>query len=243
MLLGCIRAEKMKWRRAPFKLLFFLIPIFPAIIGTVNYIQNIGMLSEQWYSLWTQHTLFYSNFFFAPSIAIYCSYLWRLEHLNRNWNSFMTMPVPIPALYLAKFYQAARTTLLLQLLVGILFLISGKYVGLPGFPPAQIWLWLLRGTLGAFTICAVQLLLSMKIRSFSVPVIIALLGSIAGLLLTTKGWGIFWPYSLMMLGMNANKSSDQLAGSVLAFTLAILFYLLLFSLTSVFLLKKQDVHT
>lgn len=66
MLYDCIRAEKMKWKRAPFRLLFFLIPIFPAIIGTINYSQNIGILTEGWYSLWTQHTLFYSNFSLPP---------------------------------------------------------------------------------------------------------------------------------------------------------------------------------
>src|SRR5699024_11345447 len=78
-----------------------------------------------------------------------------------------------------------------------------KLVGLPGFCPPEIILWLFRGLLGAVPICVLQLLLSMKIRSFSLPIAIALAGSTGGMLILNKDMGIVWPYSLMLLGMNS----------------------------------------
>ena len=53
MLLRSIRAELMKCRRSPVWLAFVVLPLFPAILGTVNYLGNLEVLESQWYSLWT----------------------------------------------------------------------------------------------------------------------------------------------------------------------------------------------
>lgn len=108
----------------------------------------MDILDSLWYSLWTQTTLFYSNFFFGPLIAVYCAYLWRVENFNHNRNALMTAPVPIPILYLSQFLAIACVTLLTQLWVGVLYFISGRAVGMTGFPPIQTCFWLLRGCLG-----------------------------------------------------------------------------------------------
>ena len=71
MLYACMKSEKIKIRRSFIWLAFFLIPIVPAIMGVQNYLNNLLYLKSGWYSLWTQVTLFYTDFFFAPLIAIY----------------------------------------------------------------------------------------------------------------------------------------------------------------------------
>ena len=58
MVLRCLRAELMKCRRAPVWLAFLVLPLFPAVLGTFNYLGNLEVLDAGWYSLWTQHTLF-----------------------------------------------------------------------------------------------------------------------------------------------------------------------------------------
>ena len=58
-----------------------------------EYLQNLEILTDGWYSLWTQHTLFYSMLFFPAMVATYAAYLWRLEHLGHNWNLIMASPV------------------------------------------------------------------------------------------------------------------------------------------------------
>ena len=102
MLLRSIRAELMKCRRSPVWLAFVVLPLFPAILGTVNYLGNLEVLQSQWYSLWTQHVLFASLFFLPAQLGVFCAWQWRLEHTGGNWNAAMTAPVPVRDLYLAK---------------------------------------------------------------------------------------------------------------------------------------------
>ena len=107
MLLRCILSELMKCRRNPVWLAFMILPLFPAVLGTFNYLGNIEVLQNGWYSLWTQHTLFSAFFFLPAQLSVFCAWQWRLEHTGHNWNRFMTVPVDIECLYLAKLIVAA----------------------------------------------------------------------------------------------------------------------------------------
>ena len=84
MLLRCLKAELQKCRRSPVWLAFVLLPIFPAILGTGNYLGNIEVLDDAWYSLWSQHTLFSSMFFLPALLGVFCAWQWRLEHTDHN---------------------------------------------------------------------------------------------------------------------------------------------------------------
>lgn len=155
----------------------------------------------------------------------------------------MTAPVSIPCLYLGKLSVIFRITFLTQLWVGILYVLCGKIIGLSGFAPVDVYFWLLRGTLAAAAIGALQLFLSMVIRSFSVPIGIALVGSVFGMMASNKGLGLYWPYSLMLMGMNSNKTTDVLGGNTLPFILSTLIFFLAFYLTAVQMLRIRDVRT
>ncbi|MDO4339317.1 MAG: ABC transporter permease [Eubacteriales bacterium] len=242
MLLRCIHAETIKLRRSMIFAICILIPIIPAIMGTFNYLQNLEILQSEWYSLWTQFTLFYASLFFAPLIGIYCSYLWRMEHLNRNWNMLMSAPVSVSSMYLGKLAVILRVTVVTQMWVGILFFLCGKLAGLPGVFTPRILFWLFRGALAAVAIGALQLLLSMVIRSFSVPIAVSLVGSVAGLMLSNQGLGLYFPYSLMLMGMNANKSTDALSGSGLSFLVSVCFFFFFFYGVAIYILKRRDVR-
>ena len=54
------------------------------------------------------------------------------------------------------------------------------------------------------------------------------------------GLGLFWPYSLMMMGMNANKSEDMI-GSLAGFGISSAVFLLLFTGIGICYLKKRDI--
>ena len=244
MLYRCIQAENRKLHASPIWLLFFLLPVISAGYGTFNYMQNLGLLTESWYSLWTQHTLFYSLFFFPTMVAIYAAYLWRLEHLGHNWNLIMAAPVRPLALFFAKFVVVLKLVLLTQVLIFALYCLCGKvFASLPGWPPLETLLFLLRGVLGGLSVVALQLVLSMLIRSFAVPVFIALFGGITGMLAASRGKGLYWPYALMQYGMNSNKSDDLLAGNYLPFLAACLIWLTLLFLLAQLLLTRRDVKS
>lgn len=242
MLLRCISAENRKLRNSVLWLVFLIVPLISAVYGTFNYKLNLGILKNGWYDLWTQHTLFYATFFFAPLVAVYGSYLWRLEHLGHNWNLIMTAPVRPFQLYFAKFVSVTKMVLLTQLWALTLFTLCGRlWANLPGWPPLQVIGWLLRGVLGSFGIIALQLLLSMVIRSFALPVLFALFGCIVGLVMNAKGYGLYCPYSLMMMSMNSNKTQDVLSGGMGPFFVSCGAFVLVFFGLVWFVMRKMDV--
>ena len=126
MLLRCIRAENRKLRGSAIWLVFFVVPLISCLYGTVNFLGNQGMLSFTWYDLWTQHTLFYALFFFAPMVGVYAAYLWRLEHLGRNWNLIMSAPVRPLYLFAAKALALIKLVAFTQGWVFLLFLLCGR---------------------------------------------------------------------------------------------------------------------
>ena len=238
MLLRCLKAELYKCRRSPVWLAFLVLPVFPALLGTGNYLANIEVLDNGWYSLWGQHTLFSSVFFLPALLGVFCGWQWRLEHADHNWNSFLTAPVPVGALYAAKLILAAGVSLLAQGWIGVLYLLSGKLAGLSGSLPPELLGWLLFGALGGVSVCAIQLFFSMVIRAFAPPVAFGLAGGILGLMVTAQGWGYAFPYSLLYLGMRANNPQMELDLSF--FFLSALGYTGVFVLLALGYLRRRD---
>lgn len=233
-----ITAERIKLRRSPVWLAFFGLPMISAFFGTNNYRMNQEILQREWFSLWTQHSLFLCFLFMPALIGTYCSYLWRLEHLRNNWNSFLTAPVPHFALYFGKLFQGVLMTILGNAWVFFLYFICGKLCGLNTPVPKAALSWFLYGTLGGIVICGIQLTLSMWIRSFAIPIGIALTGGIGGMLLTNKGLGCFYPYSLYAIGMRANNPNMELP--VGQFLSGCIVYILLSCIVSVWKLRRGE---
>ena len=138
MLRRCICAENRKLHASPIWLMFLILPIISAGYGTFNYLQNLEILTDGWYSLWSQHTLFSSMFFLPALLGVFCAWQWRLEHTGHNWNRFMTAPVDIECLYLAKLIVAAGVSVLAQACIGALFLLGGTLAGLEGPFPREL---------------------------------------------------------------------------------------------------------
>ena len=241
MLLRAIKAEVLKCRRAPVWLAFLVLPVFPAVLGTFNYLGNLGVLEDQWYSLWSQHTLFSSMFFLPALFGVFCAWQWRLEHTDHNWNAVLTAPVPAGTLYLAKLAVDAAVSLLAMAFIGVLFVLSGKLAGITAPLPPELPRWLLLGALGGVVVCAVQLFFSLTIRAFAPPVAMALAGGVFGLMITSQGWGTAFPYSLLALGMAANNPRMELP--LPAFLAGCAVYLALAAALSSRWLSHRDAST
>lgn len=239
MLLQCLRAERLKCRRAPVWIAFLILPLFPAVLGTGNYLANLSVLQNGWYSLWTQHTLFAAMFFLPAQFGVFCAWQWRLEHTDHNWNSLMTAPVPVRNLYLAKLLLAAGVSLLAQGSIGVLFVLSGKLAGIAAPLPPELPGWLLLGAVAGVPVCAVQLFCSLVCRAFAPPVAFSLIGGMFGLLFLGQGWGYAMPYSLLCLGMRANN--PQMTLSLAPFLLACAAYTVLFAVLSIYFMRQREV--
>lgn len=238
MLLRCLKAELQKCRRSPVWLAFLVLPVVPAVLGTGNYLSNLEVLENGWYSLWSQHTLFSSTFFLPALLGVFCAWQWRLEHTDHNWNSFLTAPVPMADLYAAKLILAAGISLLAQGCIGGLFFLCGKIAGISAPVPPELPGWLLCGALGGVAVCAVQLFFSLVVRAFAPPVAFGLVGGILGLMLTSQGLGYAFPYSLLCLGMRANNPQMEL--DMIPFVLSAVVYTTGFVLLALGYLKHRD---
>lgn len=241
MLLRTIKTEMMKQKRSPIWLAFIFVPIIPAVMGTFNYLQSLELLKSSWYSLWSQHSFFMCYLFLPALLAVYCAWLWRIEHFQNNWNMLLSSPVPFAVQYGAKLLSASGMVILTQVWIGVLFVLLGKLAGITEPIPASLFFWLFCGVLGGIAICAMQLLLSLVIRSFAVPVVIALLGGFIGLLAMAKGKGIFVIYALNSIGMQANNPQGGLAYDLPVFLLVCVINVVLLFFLSVKYAGRRDM--
>lgn len=232
--------EGIKIKRTPIWLAFLILPAISALIGTFNYLNNLELLQNEWHSLWTQHSLFFCYFFMPPLIGVYASYLWRLEHNGTNWNMIMAYVSP---------WKIVRNKALACIVMATvtlfwetaLYVFCGYCCKLTQPVPAELLEWLLCGIVGGAAVCMAQCLFSLVIRSFAIPIGIALVGGIAGLVATGKGLWRFIPYALLSVGMRANNPNRELEPFV--FLVSCGAFILLFYLLSVWYLKKTDVRT
>lgn len=239
MFLRTLKAEQIKLYRSPVWIAFLIIPCISAFMGTFNYLNNKEILTEQWYSLWTQHTLFYCYFCLPALIGVYCSYLCRLENMNNNWNSVLTAPVSIRSIYFSKFLTVMKMLFFTQIFVGILFYISGKFTGLTTTFPNEMFWWLFLGLCASAAITSVQLALSLMIKSFAVPIGISLLGGFIGIAAMAKGVGLYFPYSLFSIGMCANNASENMQYSIISFIVSCILFVIIFSKLSIIKMKSN----
>ena len=242
MLFRLFKAERLKLKRSPLWLAFLFMPVIPALLGTLNYMANIEILQSEWFSLWTQHTLFTCYFFLPIMIGIYSSYMMHQEENNRNWNKVLSMPVSRNLVFIAKLVQVFFMIFFSEIWICALFVISGKVIGLTSaIPWGKLVIWCLFGTLGGTVIAAIQLMISLFIKSFALPVGIALGGGLSGLVFLAKHLGHIWPYSLMAYGMNSNAPQELIESGYVWFVVICIVYIVLFMTISSMILSRRDI--
>lgn len=242
MITVCFKNELTKLRRAPIWIAFALLPALSALIGCANYLMNLDVLEGGWPGLWTQQTIFVCYFFLPALLGAGCSYLWRQEHINGNWNGLMAQPVGALAVVLGKFLAAVVLSAVAFIAVTTFYFVSGIVIGVPGNPPLDsLALYIGLGFLGSLVIVAAQSLISMTIRNFAAPVGIALVLGVVGLIASSAGAGYVFPYSLMQTAMNSNSLITlTLPHIILVATLSLIYSAACIAAAAI-LLKRRDV--
>lgn len=236
-----IAAEWLKYRHSRIGIVLAALPFISLLIGCANYWLNQEVLQNGWYSLWTQVSLFYGEFFLPILIAICCSYSCRLEHLNRNWNMLLSSPVPIAGLLLAKWIVVSLLILFAQALFLGLYWLAGTLFALPGPIPAETIGWMVRGWYASLSIIALQMVFSLRTRSFAAPIGISLCAVFVGLGMYVAKLGLLFPYSLLTIGMGVLSQDKLPAGQHLLFWTMNLVFVILFASLSIRRLKRKDI--
>lgn len=153
----------------------------------------------------------------------------------------MTTPVSRSTIFIAKLVVLAKSILAAQVLLMVFIIIVGKVVFRFEQPlPINMLWWLFMGWFSALSVGAVQLYLSMRIRSFAVPVGLAVCLSIGGLAFHIAGFSEMFPYSQIILGLS---SQDEMLpiDSITTLVPMVLVYTVLFVILATHHLKKADV--
>ncbi|WIG23801.1 ABC transporter permease [Bacillus anthracis] len=236
-----ISAEWLKLRHSRIELVIAVLPIISMLIGSANYYLNQGALQNGWYSLWTQVSLFYGVFFLPILIAICCSYICRLEHLNRNWNMIMTSTISVANVFLAKLIIISILILFAQCLFIGLYWLIGTLFSLPGLFPLETIEWTIRGWYASISISALQLGLSLRIRSFAIPIGISLCGVFIGLGMYIGKFGMLFPFSLLNIGMSVMSQGKLTTVQNYLFWMINMAFVIIFALRSIKRLKNRDI--
>lgn len=233
-------AELIKMKNSPGWIALILVPVISAVIGTINFTQNIGVLSNDWYSLWSQHTIFLDYFFLPILVGIFAGCAWRVEHSGTNWN-LTAAHVSAEKLVLEKFLVTSLFCGLTLLWVSLLYFIGGKYADIPALFPREFPNWILLGFIGTCCVISIQIFFSLIIRSFVLPIGISFAGGILGLLVSVKVTPYFLPWSLLNIGLRGNNphSTPDLTKFLLVSAVNILLWLL----ASIYYIRRSDVKT
>jgi len=242
-MLRSFSAEWLKLRRSRMLPVLAALPTLSLLIGCFNFYVNQAALDNGWYSLWTQVSLFYGEFFLPILIAICCAFVCRLEHNNRNWNMTLTVPLSITSLFMAKLLVVGVLILGAQTFFMLMYGAAGIALSIAEPFPLETIGWSLRGWIASLSIAALQLGLSIRIRSFATPIGISLCLVFAGLGLYVLHLGMLFPYSLLTIGMGVLSQQGLSPGDNLLFLLMNALFILLFAIWSIRRLRSADVVT
>ena len=150
-------AEAIKLKRSSAWVVAVLVPLLAVITGTFNLYGNRETIPQDWVSLTSQMTLFYSMMFCPLGVALLASAVWRVEHRGTSWNAMRTTPHSPTAVALAKTLIIFVPVLAMQAILVVLAWISGTLV--MGLGPAMPTAFIVSGFLavvGAAPLVAVQ---------------------------------------------------------------------------------------
>ncbi|SDE43745.1 hypothetical protein SAMN02799630_03359 [Paenibacillus sp. UNCCL117] len=236
-----ISAEWLKLRHSRIGLVLAVLPILSWLIGCANYYFNQDVLQNGWHSLWTQVSLFYGEFFLPILIAICCSYVCRLEQQNRNWNMILASPVTVGCIFLAKMIVVSILMLAVQALFMGLYLLAGTFFSIQEPFPIETLGWAFRGWYASLSISALQLGLSLRFRSFATPIGISLCAVFTGLGMYLAKLGLFFPFSLLTIGMSVLSQDKLTAVQSNLFWVMNMVFIITFVSMSIHRLKTKDV--
>ena len=155
----------------------------------------------------------------------------------------MTFPFSRNKIFIAKLIVLAKAIFVAQFFLMVLVIFVGKILFRFSQPiPLQILWWFIMGWFSALSVGTVQLYLSMRIRSFAVPIGLSVCLCMVGLVFYTLGFGSFFPYSQIVLGL-ASQSEELPVENLLTLVPFVIFYVALFIGLATKYLNNKDIKT
>lgn len=225
-----IRFEMKKILHSPVPVFLLVFNLIGTLIGTLIFALNRKLLAGGTESLvlWGQ-TVFYASQLFSPIlIGIICSVSCQFEEKQNNWPRLLTFPLSPQQIVRAKFVSVALVSLVSQTMVLILFFISAIVLRVPLVQFPLFLSWSVTGWIGTFSIIAIQFFLSIRLKQFSAPILLAAVGSILGMLtlFISQQFFTLFPYAQIAVGIRARSLTSFSFSELLVFLAVNAIYIL-----------------
>lgn len=213
MILDYISFEWFKLKRQKIWLLVLIVPLVSVLLGIANFFGNYDVLMDKpednaWLEAWTQVTLFYGILFLPIASGIYAAIVCRTEHLNGGWKLQLSLPVPRTMVFLSKLFVVLFLILLMQFSFVLFYIIGGLITKFQEpIPWSFICTAMLLSWIGTFSLSSIQLWLSFKVKSFSIPLGINVVLSLLVFAAYTSRWGMFYPWAQPSFAISAPEES------------------------------------
>lgn len=212
-----LSAELIKLKRSLSWPVVVLLPIAVTLLGAATNLTRGQQPDDGWHTVWLQSVGFHGLFPMAIGIAILGSLVWRSEHRGSNWNALMSGPTSTTSILIAKSAVVAGLAALMQLIMlGSVITVGAGAFGLPGMLPVEyLWTTLLI-IIATVPLAVLQSSLSMLLRSFAIPIAVALVGtgiSVVALMILGD-LAVISPYGLATRATQLGTGTFSDAGTV-----------------------------
>lgn len=195
-----ITSEFIKLKRSLGWAIVLILPLTMVVAGSASTALS-GGFEDGWHTLWVRSVGFYGMAIVSVGIAIIASLVWRVEHRGGNWNTLMSGTVPTWKIVAGKTAAISILAAAMQLVLLATVVALGTFVyDLPGMLPGTYVGTSLLVIAAQVPVAALQSAASTFIRSFAVPVALALLLTGAGtmaLLMKLPGAAYVLPQALL----------------------------------------------
>ncbi|MGE7676364.1 ABC transporter permease [Lysinibacillus sp. NPDC094403] len=200
--------ELLKMKRSNYWLLVIIGPVIGVSLGLWNFFQNIDVFivskdDNGWLEAWTQVELFYSSLIYPILVGVFAALVCRSEHTGRGWKMLLALPVTRSKVYMSKLVLIILLVAWTQMCLLIFYLCLGWILSIPGTIPWRLLLgFIAKGWLATLPLAAIQLILSIKWSSFSIPIAINIILTLPVLLAVNSSYGQFYPWAQPALAMS-----------------------------------------
>lgn len=207
-----LAVEKLKLKRSKIWLLYIIGPLIGVALAYTNFFNNYDLFMQpgdnKWIEAWTQVAIFMGPFVLPIMVGVYAAFVCRSEHVGGGWKQLLALPVDRSRIFLGKFLMVSIMVAITLIVVFTLFLLVGFLKGLgSNLPLITIIGFIIRGFLACLPLILVQLIVSIRAKTFGIPLAISIVFTLPAIIVASTPLGQIYPWTQPMLAMSPGDES------------------------------------
>lgn len=196
-MLGIVQSEWFKLRKTK---VFFILLVGPAVALFAGLSIDPSQAAygiNSWYMILLVMNFAYSLLFLPLITGVLASNVCRYEHQAGGWKQLLALPVTRGKVFVAKYAMVMMLILVIQLLFLVALLAAGFMKGISdSFPSDIVWRSILGGWVATLPLVALQLWLSIMMKTFAGPFVVNVIFTLPALIaINEERIGAYYPWA------------------------------------------------